>query len=210
MSSSHLLTAEFKGGIADAGELPPADFIHSLTGARRLLAHHAHFFITGKTAKVGKSETRDYRITFRSTRKGSFIYDLSVGILASAMFTAGQYAFGDFFRDSLRAISRGRSFEEPPSIRKEPYFAPVDARNAPVFDFSDSFRDEAETLRVRITEALRLMAFPVGRSAAQLKIYLDNAEAALIDRARELEITQAVEAFRQQLGLEDEARTSWH
>src|SRR5271167_4171088 len=98
MTSSHILTASFKGGLADRGELPSNDLEKSLSGARRLLAHHANFYTTGKIAATGKSDTRFYQITCHPPRQGSFIYDLSVNLLGNAIWEVAKYSFGDFIR----------------------------------------------------------------------------------------------------------------
>jgi hypothetical protein len=167
------------------------------------------FYLTGKTAATGKSATRLYVIGCHSHRPGSFILELSVNLLANGIWDMAKYAFGDFVRDSLGAFFANRAFEEPPVPRIEPHFSPTDKRNIPVFDFSRDHKDEAARLRQRITQALALMATPIGRSADNLRIYINQVELAVIDRARKLEMIQAIEEFCRERGQSLQPDYSW-
>jgi hypothetical protein len=65
-----------------------------------------------------------------------------------------------------------------------------------VFDFPGNIKEEAAQLRRRITHALSLMATPIGRrSAESLRICINQVELAVIDRARKLQMMQAIEDF---------------
>jgi hypothetical protein len=100
-------------------------------GARQLLAYHAQFYLAGKIAATGKSSTKLYEIHYLGARQGCLILDLSINLLGNAIWEAAKYAFGDFVRDSLKALLANQLFQEPPVPRMEPYFSPADKRNAP-------------------------------------------------------------------------------
>ncbi len=101
-----------------------------------------------RTAATGKSDTKFYQITCHPPRRGSFIYDLSVNLLGNAIWEMAKYTFGDFIRDSLSALLRNVTFEEPPVPRIEPYFSAVDKRNSQLTDRRLVFqRDSTQTAR---------------------------------------------------------------
>ncbi len=189
----------FEGRLADSGSLDGSDHEAATRAGRRLLALHAHAFLTGRVPRAAVSERGGYHIRHAGSRQGSHIDFWQVVVanpnpwlVAAGCFLGSAYqveiksainAAASFCWQSIRAAVRTAFVDVPPLPRIEPTLVGFDANRMPLID------DEAENApeRYRFYEtalgALIDLSRPVGRSADVLTILIDGKPVAVIDEA---------------------------
>jgi hypothetical protein len=202
----HCIRFKFIGSAADGGRLDASDSDHYHEGARQLLATHAYFFTHGRAPKGGAlNHTRHYRVWRGTSSKGSFVESWYVALLLAAggmvlgeyMIRALDYGYEHFLKDSLGPIIRRQPSSMPLELCREPYFAPQDTGNRPVFDEDAERTDEWGQLRERSTLIMPKVARPIGRSATKLIICGEQGEIGTIDMDLLRKLMADVQAYKE-------------
>jgi hypothetical protein len=195
----------FEGRLADSGTLDGSDHETSTQAGRRLLALHAHAFLTGRVPKAAASERAGYHIQHVASRQGSHIdfwrvvvTDPNPWLVAAACILGGAYqqriqtcidAMASAFAQSIRAVV-STAFDDVPHLPTTNLtLTRADGNRMPMLD-PDA---EGEQERYRLYElALRViteLARPVGRSADRLTVIVDGSNVAVIDEMTRRRIT---------------------
>lgn len=198
----HRIHFTFTGSAADNGRLDASDRNAYSDATRQFLAVNAHFYATGRIPNgPAFNHTKHYRVWSEGIRVNCYAETWIVGTAAGMGAVYGvrllDYLFEHLLKDNLQTILGRKPSVPPPELRREPYFAAQDTRNAAVFDDEAERFQEWERLRERSTLILPQMARPIGRTATKLVIASDKDEIATLDTDTLRKVLVDVQAYKE-------------
>jgi hypothetical protein len=198
----HRITFTFTGSAADNGRLDGSDRNTYSDAARQFLAVNAHFYATGRIPKgPAFNHTKHYRVWSEGIRVNCYAETWIVATAAGMGAVYGvrlvDYLYEHLLRDTLQTILGRKPSVPPPEMRREPYFAAQDNRNAAVFDDEAERLQQWERLRERSTLIIPQIARPIGRTATKLVIAGEEKEIATIDADTLRKILADVQAYKE-------------
>jgi hypothetical protein len=173
---------------------------------RQFLAVNAHFYATGRIPNgPAFNHTKNYRVWSEGIRVNCYaemwVVAIATGAIGGIASVYGvrviDYLYEHLLKDNLQTILDRKPSVPPPELRREPYFAAQDTRNATVFDDEAERLQQWERLRERSTLILPQIARPIGRTATKLVIASEEAEIATIDGDTLRKILADVQAYKE-------------
>lgn len=195
----HFFNLRYDGHLASRSELASSAAKQVIEGAQMFLGAHAHFFLTGTVPQRINDKAPGYEITHLASATDSWEADFSINLLAEEGWDGDKHAFAVFIYDSYRAWVRGRVYEDPPLLYRDPYFGTCSVSVEQAYD--PERRRQQEHLYHRVGRAVAHMTAGLGTSASVLEMSIDGHMFASVDRripfVTEQEVTEGVSLFRQ-------------
>ena len=199
--NQHTLSLRYDGRLAGRHLMDAGDSHAVIEGAKRFLAAHAQFYLSGDIPDKLQASGSGFQIYHRGMQGGSCIYDFVADISADAAWDAAKLAFELFLLHSFLSWRDGHAVEIPEAMWRQPFLASLrEGTNRPLVGDREAQRDR---LHQRITQSRQQITMPLGRSAEAVEMRCNDKTLGTftqrVYRWDEDDITNAVLDLRRQL-----------
>lgn len=200
--AEHRVTLKYDGRLASNHQMDAADIHHAYEGAKRLISLHAFAYTEGRVPRNKITQTPYFSIRAGAPRAGSLELDLFVGILGSMIWDATKYSFKDYFIPAIQNWLARQESHDPYFFRLDPTLTPIDSGNEPFLDQAKERQRFVHEVAVGNAQAFGQITRPIGSNCDNVELIFDrHSVAKLTHRIREHEISEAIYALRETLGL---------
>jgi hypothetical protein len=150
-----------------------ADAHNAIEGAKRLLAAHGYFYLTGAVPDRMLSNSDQFQVLFTGTRSGPLIFDLVVDIGASRFYESS-LSFEAFLVRSFLSWREGEMLNDADLLRM---------RSKAEAHANEAGRAmHCKKLRERLAQAMEQITMPLGRSATKVSLKFNATQLGNWDR----------------------------